>query len=118
MTIGLTQMEKELMEMVAGAAAQKAAQEITIEVRAEIADQFHSLKNEMAAELRHEFTTYFGEMRPSTHIVQHDRLLRFVRWYDHFTEGLATKVMTGVVLGGAVIAGGAWFASNVLRIGH
>lgn len=107
-------MEPELLKMLAGAAAREAASEIVVELRSEVAEQFESMKQDLKTELKSEFTSYFGEMKPSAHIIQHDRLYRFVRWYDDFTGNLWGKIATGVILAGCVVLGAVWFIGKAI----
>lgn len=110
-------MEPELLKMLAGAAAREAASEIVVELRSEVAEQFESMKNDLKTELKSEFNSYFGDMKPSTHIIQHDRLYRFVRWYDDFTGSLWGKLATGIVIAGCAALGLLWIAGKALGLG-
>lgn len=109
-------MEKEVLQALAEAAGRSAAHDIIIELRAEIAQQFDHMKQALSHELKSDFAGYFGEMKPSQHIVQHDRLYRFVRWYDNLTESIATKLIMGTLMTGGIIGGGLWLAGKLFGI--
>lgn len=110
-------MEPELLKMLAGAAAREAASEIVVELRSEVAEQFESMKTDLKRELKAEFNSYFGDIKPSTHIIQHDRLYRFIKWTDEFTGNLWGKVATGVVLAGCAALALLWIAGKALGVG-
>lgn len=119
-TSGEVMMDLKVVEMVANAAAERAAHQaasgVMLEARTEIAEQFGAFKQEFFNEVEQRFSAYFGEQRPSDHIIQHDRLKRGIEWYDGLIGSLANKLVMGTIVAVAVLAGGVWVAGKLFGV--
>jgi hypothetical protein len=116
MTTGTITMEREVLEIIAGAAAQKAAQEIVVETRAEIAEQFEGLRESLREEIMQNRIAILGRMDPSDHIIHHDRLRRGLKWFDETMGSLFAKVFVVILIVGVI--GVALFAIAGKVFGH
>lgn len=112
-------MDKELLQTVANAvareAAKTAAQEIVVETRAEIAEQFSTMKTEFTDELNRRFSAFFGEQKPAAHIVHHDRVGRALAWFDATIGGLATKLVAILIVVGVLAVVGMAIMPKVIK---
>ncbi len=90
--------DENLMKMLAESMARTAAQEVMIEMREEIAQQFDVMKHDMREELHGKFTNYFGKLETDEHIIHHNRIQRTITWYDSFEDGIRTKLATAAII--------------------
>ena len=108
--------DKEVLQIVASAAAQRAAQEIVVELRQEIADQFQSMKEDFKTELARDLKSYFGRIQPEDHIVQHSKLVSLTSWFDEFQRALWSKIAMIIIIVACVSVGGFTLLSKA--VGH
>ena len=80
-----------------------AAASVAGRLRSEMVDGPASLEGNIAAHIEGQFTKHFGSMDPTQHIIQHNRLERFLKWTDDmqggFWKGVAGTVAKYVVIG-------------------
>jgi hypothetical protein len=105
-------MDKDLLHTLAEATATAAAREIGKELREELNRQFETAKDDLKKDLQ----AYFGEQKPSQHVIHHDRIERFLAWADR-TAGTAFGRLVSTIAKYAVIALVAgWFLAHGLKI--
>ena len=91
-------MDAETVKLIAESAGRGAAEQIRNQVR-EDAVRF---EDAMLARITSEFATRFGSMDPSQHVIQHDRLDRFIKFADKVSDRLWGKVIFGIVIVGLI----------------
>lgn len=87
----------QIMKELAEAAAHSAAQQIAREVREEMRDEHGKLKKELIHEVRKEIKAYHGDMTPTEHAVQHERMDRFLGLMDKMNQSFWGQMLSGVV---------------------
>jgi uncharacterized MAPEG superfamily protein len=93
----------ETMKAFAGAAASAAGREIAESLRLEMRQAFIGLERRVTHHIRAEMDKHFGGMAPGQHVIQHNRLERFLKFADDaqggFVKGVASQVGKWLVLG-------------------
>lgn len=109
---GLITMDREIIQIVAEAAAQKAAADIIVEVRQEVAEQFHAMREDFKKELARDLKSYFGKTEPEDHIIQHSQIKGFLDWGTDFQKSMMNKIALALIIMAIVAIGGVALASK------
>lgn len=95
--------QTEYTRAVATAAALTAGQHIADSIRSELRGGLESMEKNLRAHVTDEFKKHFGTMDPAQHVIQHNRLERFLKFTDNaqggFVKGVATHIGKLIVVG-------------------
>ena len=77
--------------------AKTAASEIAQELREEMYSQHRQLREEILEGVRKEIQAYHGDMTPTEHAVQHNRMSRILKWMDRTTDNVWGQVISSAI---------------------
>lgn len=97
----VSHLDKEIIKMLAETVADRIGNKLRDEARDENARLRLELKEELRLEIQREFKNHFGDMQPSTHIVQHARIDRFLNTVDKLSDNFWGRVIGNILLWGA-----------------
>ena len=101
-----------VMKELAEAAAKSAATEIASTVRQEMRDESQKLRDELVITIKEEIKSYHGDMTPTEHAIQHNRMDRLLNWTDKLSQNFWGQLLTGVVKWVVIIFLIGYFALN------
>ena len=108
-------MDVETAQMIAETSARAAAAELGEKLSQNLREDFNRFQDTVNQRISLEFQTRFGDMKADQHVIQHDRLERFLKTWDKATGNLFGKALVGVIVIGLVIAlGGELILAKVL----
>jgi hypothetical protein len=86
----------EFTKAIATAAAVTAGNQIAESLRSELRSGLKSMRDDLKDHVSDEFKKHFGAMDPAQHVIQHNRLERFLKFTDNaqggFVKGIAGHV--------------------------
>jgi hypothetical protein len=101
--MSLTPEQQESMKVIAKEAAREAVEQLSHK----LSERDAELRESIVTDVRKELATYFGDQSPAQHMIQHDRIDKFLSWMDgmgkNFWSGLVSNVLRVVVTGAAAI---------------
>ena len=96
----------ETVKLIAQAAAEAAANRVSAELRDEQRRGFERMENRLCEKM----DGYFGQVDPAKHVVQHDRIERFLTMMDKMGEGIFSNILKNVIWGLIVMSVVGWLA--------
>ena len=91
------ELDKDLVKLIAETAAKKAVDE---------------LRDELREDIRNEFKQHFGDQTAAEHMVQHERLNKFLAWMDKTSDRIWGRIINFLLTWGLAAAAIAYVAST------
>lgn len=117
----MAELDTQTVKLLAEGAARAAAEEVAKNMREEIRTGFTSLEDRLLKNMESALERYFGDMKPSDHIVEHSRIERLMSWADEAQKGFwkgaiatVSKWVVGIVAAGLIAYSAAHFGTPAL----
>ena len=105
--MSLTSEQQESLKVIAKEAAREAVEQLGVKLQERDIALRESIVEDVRKELKSELKAWFGDQSPAGHMIQHDRIDKFLSWMDGMGKslwtGLITSVLRAVVTGAAAI---------------
>lgn len=101
----------DVMRFLAETSANAAAEKTAAAMREDLRESILAAKQQIAEDINRHMDAYFGRLKPSDHIIQHDRLYRMLGFMDRVSNNFWGKVVVNglfVVIVVAVVGQFAW----------
>lgn len=106
----------ELMRQIAESAAESTARKLREELRDEWREEARILREEVKRTIRDEIKHYHGDMTPTEHAIQHNRMSRLLDFTDNIQQSVWKATVSFVVRWGLVIMLGAYVAQDLIKV--
>lgn len=90
-------LDVKVMKQIAESAAEAAVRKVTAELRKEFKADMETLRREIVAAVREENRAYHGDLTPSQHAIQHDRINKFLEWMESMNKNFWGQIIAGLV---------------------